>query len=372
MPQVLIVGAGITGLCTAWALARGGVGVTVVEKGPVPCPTAASADHHRLIRRAYPAQPGYALRTADAFAAWERLFADLPRPRGHYFADNGILSLSLHPGDRGDRVRRSYDRLAIPYEAVDGRAALAERFPFLETRNLAGGVVSAGGALMANRILTDLADHLRARGVQVLEHSPVAAVEPQAPAVRLADGRHLTADRVIVAAGAGAPGLMPAQAGDLGYRRTLIAYATPPKDLADAWEGAPCWSGLGAPGELWGMSPVHGLPLKLGCGALGRIDPDDSDRTPTAAEIDGIFGFYRGLFRGIERFTLRFAQANFWMLAAEEKFVLRAEGGCLLLSADSGHGFKFGPLTGEDVAEAALGAMPVAEVAARMAAPDPV
>jgi NADPH-dependent 2,4-dienoyl-CoA reductase/sulfur reductase-like enzyme len=58
--QILIVGGGIAGLLTAWALARRGVAVTVFEQGPLPNPHSSSFDEHRIIRHAYGAMEGYA------------------------------------------------------------------------------------------------------------------------------------------------------------------------------------------------------------------------------------------------------------------------------------------------------------------------
>ncbi|MEL7139765.1 MAG: hypothetical protein AAFP67_11975, partial [Pseudomonadota bacterium] len=107
---------------------------------------------------------------------------------------------------------------------------------------------------------------------------------------------------------------------------------------------------------------------KLGCGSLGRVDPADTDRQITAEETATIMARYKGRLRDIERFTPVFAQANYWMLAPEERFMLRRQDRLLAVSACSGHGFKFGALSGEDLADAALGPASVDEVAARMAA----
>jgi 2-polyprenyl-6-methoxyphenol hydroxylase-like FAD-dependent oxidoreductase len=45
MTEVIVVGGGIVGLSAAYALVKAGVGVTLVEQGPIPNPLASSADH---------------------------------------------------------------------------------------------------------------------------------------------------------------------------------------------------------------------------------------------------------------------------------------------------------------------------------------
>lgn len=365
--HVLIVGGGIVGLSTARALRRFGHEVTVIERGPVPNPLAASSDHHRLIRSSYADRPGYCLRIAEAFAAWRRMWADLGGPEGRYYAARGILTLSREAGDWGERSRRTMDEVGVPYEFFATADDLVRRFPHIDPGNAASGTLSEGGALMANRILSDLADWLRRNGAAVLEHSPVVSVDGAQGTVTLADGRVLSGDLVLVTAGTGTPGLGGALAADLSYQRTVIVYADPPAHLAEAFAAAPCWTDLGGGDDLWGMPPIDGLPLKLGAGFLGRGDPDDTDRTVRPEEVARVLDAYRGRFRDIDAFKVRFHQANYWMLAPEERFVLRRDDRLWVASACSGHGFKFGALSGEDIAAAISGAEELATVAERMA-----
>jgi sarcosine oxidase len=107
--------------------------------------------------------------------------------------------------------------------------------------------------------------------------------------------------------------------------------------------------------------------MKLGRGDLRREDPEGSDRRMTADEVAAVLDGYRGRFRGAERFRVRWHQANHWTLAPDERFVLARHARVLVVSACSGHGFKFGALSGRDVAEAATGTAPLDEVAMRMA-----
>lgn len=365
--RVAVVGGGIVGLSTAYWLTRAGVGVTVIEQGPIPNPVASSTDHHRMIRFAYGDRAGYAARIPEAFSAWRAVWADLPRPEGHYYVETGVVSVSTEQGDGADRSRNTFEALGIEYERLEG-AALAKRLPFLEPDGVRFALLTKGGALMANRILADLADWLRRNGASVLEHAPVRDVDAAGGRVTLVDGRVIGADNVVVAAGVGTAGLMPELGVPLEPRRSVVVYADPPADLIAAYAGAPSWTGLGGGSELWGLGSVEGLPMKLGNGALGRPGEPDGpgERRMTADEVAAVLDAYRGRFRGVDRFHVRWHQANWWTLAPGERFVLRREGRAVVVSACSGHGFKFGALSGRDVTAALTGAQ-VEAVAERMA-----
>lgn len=364
--DVLIIGGGIVGLSTAYFLAKAGERVTVVERGPVPNPLASSSDHHRLIRVTYGDSDGYTVRIAEAYDAWRTMWADLPGGEERYYAATGILALSQEEGDWTDRSRVTMERHGVPFEKIDGVGAIARRFPFVEAANVSYALLSEGGALMANRILADLADWLRAAGVVIVEHAHADALDLERCVVKLRDGRALVGDRIVVAAGVETARLVPELGGTLVPNRALIVYAEPPEDLAEAWAGAPCWTDLGGDKELWGVAPVAGLPAKFGAGHLGELDETAARRTISSEEMRDVLSLYAGRFRGIDRFAIRFGQANYWTLAPDQRFVLREVGRGLVVSACSGHGFKFGALSGRDVAEALTGA-PVEAVARRMA-----
>lgn len=366
MTDVLIVGAGIVGLSSAYWLTKAGLSVTVVEQGPIPCPLASSADHHRLIRYAYGDAEGYCARMTDAFAAWRAMWADLGAAEAHYYAATGMLCTSQEPGDYTDRSVKVMDKLGIPYERIEG-ADLAKRLPFLEAANLAYGTLSEGGALMANRILTDLATWLRLHGAVLMEHAPVTAVDTDAGTVSLADGRILSTGTVVVAAGIGVVRLLPDLGVQLTPYRTIIVYAEPPEDLAEAYAQTPCWTDLGGDTDLWGAPAVGGLPMKFGNGGMGRAEPTVSERAMAEEEARQVLAGYQARFRGTDRFKLHWWQANYWTAAPDGDFQLERLGRAVAVSACSGHGFKFGALSGRDVADAVTGDQPFDVVQAAMA-----
>lgn len=86
--HVAIAGAGIAGLTLAWALVRRGVSVEVIDQGPIPNPLASSFDEHRVIRHAYGPFKGYGRMMPAAFAAWDRLWADLG---ARHFVETGSI-----------------------------------------------------------------------------------------------------------------------------------------------------------------------------------------------------------------------------------------------------------------------------------------
>ncbi|MEQ8964584.1 MAG: FAD-dependent oxidoreductase [Azospirillaceae bacterium] len=349
---VAVVGAGITGLATAWALARRGRRVAVYDRGPIPNPQAASVDEHRLIRFFYPDEPGYCLMVAQAYEAWEELWADLDFD-GH--VPCGSLALSRASGDWADRARATLDELGFGYDRLPV-PVLAENYPFLNLDGVRYGLFKRhGGVLLAGAILEALVDRLRAAGVKLHAHTEVTGIEPSSGRLTLADGRSRAASRVVLAAGAWIDRLRPDMLGRLDPQRALTVYVAPPEPTAAAWADAPGLIDYGLPENQWSVPPVAGTRLKLAAAGLTR--PGDPDRNGPLSEAEqaALLGAYETALVDIARYRVLDSHACCYTRAPDDRFVIERQDRVWLVSACSGHGFKFGALIGREVAAAVAG-----------------
>jgi glycine/D-amino acid oxidase-like deaminating enzyme len=361
--HVLVVGGGIAGLCTAWALARAGHKVELFEQGGLPNPIGASDDEHRLIRYFYPDQPGYCRMVDDAFAAWERLWTAIGR---RHYAETGALAISTRVDDWTDRARRTLDMVGLPYERFDSNE-VARRWPFLLTKATYAIRTRRGGVLFAERILTDLITLLAGLHVQRHANCQVVGVDAGSGTIRLKDGTSRTGDAVVVAAGAWLERLLPDYAGRVMPVRNALLYLEPPLRLIATWATAPAIVDLGVAGDIYAVPPVAGTNLKFGITAHRRPGDPDRDRGLASDEAAQLMSHLRGAIADLGTYHVKTLRSCFYAIAPNDRFILERRDRLWVVSACSGHGFKFGVLTGELVAEAVGGTGDADAIAQRLA-----
>jgi sarcosine oxidase subunit beta len=351
MGKALVLGAGIMGLSAAWALSRAGHAVEVVEASETtPNPRGSSVDDHRLIRHAYGAATGYMRMVDSAHAAWDLLFSEAGE---RLYVPSGTLALAEAPGGWLAESRAGLRGDGHRVEDLDA-AAVAARFPFLSPEGIADAFhLPTGGVLLARRIVDALARLLAARGVGIRRGRAVA-VNPDRAALTMEDGRRLSADLLVVAAGPWGPRLVPGLAARVRPTRQILVRLAPPPGLAAAWERAPMVLDLAGDGGFYAVPPVAGTPLKIGDHRFAPTTDPDGPREATAEEAEAILGLARHRIPGLESYRILSAAACWYDVEPEERFVLEPIGtGTIVMSGFSGHGFKFGPLLGLALARAA-------------------
>ncbi|WP_210526268.1 NAD(P)/FAD-dependent oxidoreductase [Rubellimicrobium arenae] len=348
--KVIVVGAGIAGLSSAWALTKRGHRVTLLEQGPVPNPLAASGDHHRIIRRAYGRGNGYGRMITEAYEAWDEMWGDLGTT---HYDHRGFMCISREPGDEAEDYRDGLREGGWPFEVFDPAEAAA-RWPFLEPGTFRYAILSPeGGALHCRRIASDLAAWLRANGAEIRDGVRVTAVNAERGEVLLAEGEPLHADRVVVTAGAWVTKLFPDLAGRLSTYRTALAYLEPPADLKAAWDAAPVILDVGGDTDGYIIPPTGGGGLKFGTGRHKVPSADaDMDRAPWPDEGRAILRHFAPPMARLDDYRVASVVTCAYTFTADERFTSLARGRCLVVSSCSGHGYKFGAAVGRRVAMA--------------------
>lgn len=348
--KVIVVGAGIAGLSTAWALTKRGHQVTLVEQGPIPNPLAASGDHHRIIRRAYRADTGYGNAISEAFEAWDEVWDTLGR--SHY-DPRGFMAISREPGDEAEDYLQGLEAGGFPFEKLDAEESV-ERWPFLMPGSFRYAFVSSeGGALHCRQIATGLADWLRGSGAEILEHAKVTAIDTEACTVAIDAGDSLSADRIVVTAGAWVPLLFPHLALDLATYRTAVVYLEPPADLKGAWADAPVILDVGGQTDGYIIPPTGGAGLKFGSGISRQpLSDAGADRAPRPGEGEGIRDLFQPPVDRIAQYEVADVASCAYTFTTDERFFATAIGRSIVVSACSGHGYKFGAAVGRRVAQA--------------------
>lgn len=358
----VIVGGGIAGLCTAWALAEQRQAVTLIEQGELPNPLAASVDQHRLIRYPYAEAVGYCRMVGAAYEAWEKLWMALGET---HYVETGTLALSCYPGDWSDRSRHSLEQTGVAYDLI-APADLAQRYPFLAMDRVRWGLyVKQGGTLLADRIVAALVRYLPQRGVELRSNTPVQQVDVAARRVILQSGECIVADRLVIAAGAWLGKLLPQYAAQVTPFRQVVAYFEPPAQFAPAWAAAPGILDTGGDKEGYVVPPVAGSQLKFGAGIYNRPGDPDRERQTDTLEGQQILDLFKSRLIDFEHYRCVGAKSCYYSKTADHRFIVQEIGDrTWVVSACSGHGFKFGSVIGLRLAETLMGRRSASELIA--------
>ena len=359
--NVSVIGAGIMGLSTAWALRRSGHDVGVYEQGDVPNELGSSFDQHRLIRYPYGARLGFTRMVAEAFASWDRLWEDLGET---LYVRTGTLALGRVENSWAEASAATLAGAGMPMRSVS--AEDVERiYPMLRADDLrVAYYAESGGTLLASRIVASLVRWLRENGVGIRERVRVARLDVEKAALELEDGTRVNSDAVVLAAGAWVTRLLPDMSRRVTPSRQVVAYVRPPARFREHWRVGPMLLDLDGELGFYLVPPVPGTDMKIGKHAFTLRGDPDREREAGEAETRDIFARARRTLRDFDDYAIVGARTCFYTVAPEERFIVEQRGKTWLISACSGHGFKFGPAIGRAVADGVSGRRAASEITA--------
>jgi cysteine desulfurase/selenocysteine lyase len=337
--DVVVIGTGIHGRSTAWALARRGISVLQIDQFAGGHTAGSSHGATRMIRRAYP-NPIWDGFVDTAYAAWQHLSDAAGEPL--ISVVGGLFSRPVGAaGLRGPGCREV------------STAEAAEIFPGLRLPENSSSLYDPrAGIIRADAAMATLQHLGRAAGVSTLAGVRVLSWADHGDGVQIeTTGGPISTGRVVVCAGPWTGSLLPEFAPKLRAVRIVNAYLRT--------SSAPSELGVfsfqtGDQRLFYGFGGFEGRGLKVG---LDDGPPDQLDAQPpvpvAASEEALLLGLAQQYVHGVDGPVLESLSCRYTM-APKNRFAIGAVPGrehTLVAAACSGHGFKFGPAVGEALAD---------------------
>ena len=330
--DVVVVGAGVMGLASAWALVRQGRDVTVLEQFEVGHPYGSSHGASRIFRFAYD-EPEWVALAQEALPLWRELEQE---------SGMELLSLTGQLDARRDStpLRAALDACSAEHELLTP-AEVAERFGI----QLAGEVVLElhGGIVRADRALAAFS-----RGISVETGARVLALRAGDDGVTLETSKGtVEAALTVVAAGAWATPLL---AGadiqlDTNVSQETVAYFDLPG--VQALPSVIDWN-EDTGRHAYSLSAGENV-LKVGLHHSGvPVEPGERGE-PDPAVVEAESDWVRERYPAANPRPTH-AETCLYTNIEGDRFVTERHGAIIDCSACSGHGFKFAPAVGARVA----------------------
>ena len=348
-----VVGSGLLGSATAWALGGRGVSALLLEQFSLGHARGSSHGATRIFRLSHP-EPDYVRMAVLAGEAWARLARDAGE-------DLVITTGGLDARPEAEQCAVALQECGVEYTWLSA-SEVRGRFPGIAVRPGERMLFQPdSGVCLADRAVAALQRLAQQAGVPVRPQSPVLGIEPRGDRVVLGTpAGEISARVAVVTAGAWAGGLLagalpavPRLTATLQQVRYFAARdgSGPWPTLIEWPDARPCWYAVpmvgGAPGVKV-AAHVPGRAIDPRDGPFGDVDP--------ALENEAA-DYVRNRLPGLEPAGLA-PETCLYTMTADEDFVLDRDGPVVVGGGCSGHAFKFGPLLGEVLADLALGAEP--------------
>jgi sarcosine oxidase len=356
--DTIVVGGGIAGCAATYHLAKDRQRVLLIEQYGIGHTNGSSHGQSRIIRYAYNL-PEYVQLMRAAYPLWHALEAEsgeqlLTVTGGLDFGDSASLTLQA--------TRTALTEHGLAFDDLD-RAALARRFPQFNLPDSAVGLYQPeAGILNADLCVATLAKQARHHGAFIREHETVQQIVPDGAGVLVrTTAGDVRADRLILTAGSWI-GTLTRQLGvELPLRvvKEQVAYFTPNDPALYQIGQFPVFIHHGNTDlSFAGYGfPIYGMPgIKVAFHGNGpEVAPDDDDRSIDDSYLDQLRTYVTDLFPGV-RGDAFYAISCRYTMTPDEHFIIDQLPGhpqIIIASPCSGHGFKFGTLTGRILADLA-------------------
>jgi sarcosine oxidase len=346
--DIVIIGGGVMGAAAACEAARAGARVAIIEQSSLPNPRAASIDHSKVFRFAYP-DPLYARMAVDALSRWRSLEEE---SGARLITPTGVLVIDEQQGAVESETYNALRSLALDVERLDSREMTA-RFPQFNRDAFAHAVYDPSGAILhAETAVRALIEIARLRDVALIENERVVEVKQTAGGrVRVITerGNEFNCARACIASGPWTRNLLSFLAEKLTTTRQEVVYFEPVISKADFEVGRfPIFLELGT--GFYGFPIHHRGAIKIANHHKG--EPAEPSATETEAGdnfIKRCRDFFSEFIPALSDARVLETRACFYNNTPDDDFIIDWHPeieNALIVSGFSGHGFKFGPSVG--------------------------
>ncbi len=357
--DVLVVGLGSMGSMALWRLAERGIKVTGFDRFRPPHTMGSHHGGSRIIRTAYYEGAGYVPLARRSFELWRELARESGR---RLLVMTGGLHMGPPDSPEFSGALLSAREHGVAHEVLDA-ASVRRRFPQHALREEEVGLLEdEAGYLLPETAIAAALERAASLGAEAQFDTPVEAVETVAGGVAVrAGGRIWRARHAVVAAGAWNSKLrLPGLGVELKVVRQAQAWFRAGRPAIHHPTLAPVFVrhvGRMVPGTefAYGFPSLDGRTVKVGVFETDEpvVDPDQVDRTPTAADTAAVSAFVKAGMPDLDPEPER-AAVCLQEFSPDHHFVVEPLPDAPAITAlvgFSGHGFKFASALGEAAAD---------------------
>jgi sarcosine oxidase len=354
--DVIVAGLGAMGSATFSELARRGKRVLGLDRYAPPHRLGSTHGRTRIIREAYFEHPLYVPLLQRAYELWDRLERDAGR---QLFHRTGGLMIGPASGELVRGAERSAREHDLPHEMLSARD-VQRRFPgLIPSPDMVALLEPRAGMLLPEACIESWLALAQQGGGEVRTNDPLLEWKPlpDGVSVRTNEG-WIEAGGLVLSVGPWMPEMISGLNVPLVVERQLFHWFDPLRH-SDRFMADAC------PIALWEYPEGHLFATfpDLGDGFKAGIHHDGEPTTPSMVRREPDTEDERGIRELLERFVpdaagaVREARVCLYTNTPDSHFVIDRHpqsSKVVVVSACSGHGFKFASVVGEIAADLAL------------------
>ena len=348
--RVAVIGCGAMGAASAWRLQKRGAEVVCFDRFSPPHDIGSTHGESRVTRTAYIEGSWYVPLLQETFPMWHELEAE---SKQQLLTLTGLLMIGKPDAESVIASQAAARDHGLDVRLLDA-SELRRRYPgHIVADDEVAVFDPQAGFLRLEATMSALLAGLDVRG-----NTQVTRVEPKDAGVEVAtaDGVEMF-DAAVIATGAWLRELVPFL--PLTVERQVLVWLAI-QSGAD-WFGPdrfPVWLREGSPhGDVYGLPSLDGKSIKIARHHGGeQVDPDNVRRNATDADLDPLRLFVTKYLHGVTRHVTRSAVC-LYTNTPDQHFAIGLHpdsARVVILSACSGHGFKFTPVVGDIAADLVL------------------